>query len=365
MSSNVGKVRYAVIGAGNIAQVAVLPAFEHASENSQLVALVSGDETKREELCKKYDIDAAGDYSELEQVLERGRVDAVYIATPNSLHKEHTLRAAALGVHVLCEKPLAASVADCEAMARACRDARVKLMVAYRLHFEDGTLSALELAHGGKLGDLRVFDSVFGHMVRQGDIRTRPEVGGGACLDLGVYCINAARHVFGAEPISVFGSVLEKNGVDDTTTAVLRFEGERVAQFTVSNSTGSTSSYRVAGTNGDLRIEPAFDYAEGLEHYLTLDGKTKHEKFSKRDHFAPQLIYFSKCVLEGLDPEPSAEEGIADVRVVEAILESAKQGRAVALEPRAHDYHPTREKELKKPAVSKPEPVHAPSPSLK
>lgn len=359
------RVRYAVIGAGNIAQVAVMPAFKHARENSELVALVSSDAEKRAELCKEYGLEIAGDYPDLEQVLEQGKIDAVYVATPNSLHKEHVLRAAARGVHVLCEKPLAPSVRDCEAMARACEDHDVKLMVAYRLHFEEGTLSALQLLEDGKLGDLRVFDSVFGHKVRPGDIRTKPEVAGGACLDLGVYCINAARHVFQAEPLSVLASTIDRDGVDDTTTAVLRFEGERFAQFTVSNSTASTSSYRVVGSAGDIRVEPAFDYREGLEHYLTVDGKTRHKAFSKRDQFAPQLIHFSRCVLEGRDPGPSADEGICDIRVVEAILESAKTGRRVELPRREHRYQPSLEQELKKPAVTKAEPVHAPSPSLR
>jgi len=359
------KVRYAVVGAGNIAQVAVMPAFAHAKENSELVALISSDATKRAELCKEYQLEIAGDYSELEQVLARGQIDAVYVATPNSLHKEHVLRAAACGVHVLCEKPLAPSVKDCEVMAQACRDHSVKLMVAYRLHFEEGTLSALQLLEEGKLGDLRVFDSAFGHNVRPGDIRTKPEVAGGACLDLGVYCINMARHVFQAEPLSVLASSIDRDGVDDTTTAVLRFEGERVAQFTVSNSTASTSSYRVVGSSGDLRVEPAFAYVEGLEHYLTVDGKTRHKAFSKRDQFAPQLIHFSRCVLEGSEPGPTAEEGICDIRIVEAILESARTGRKVELEPREQRYQPSLQQELKKPALSKPKPIHAPSPSLK
>ncbi|HEY6081550.1 MAG TPA: Gfo/Idh/MocA family oxidoreductase, partial [Polyangiaceae bacterium] len=107
------KIRYAVIGAGNIAQVAVLPAFAHAKKNSQLVALISSDSEKRAELCKQYDIEQAGDYGELEQVLKESRANAVYVATPNSLHMDYTLRAAALGLHVLCEKPLATTVADC------------------------------------------------------------------------------------------------------------------------------------------------------------------------------------------------------------------------------------------------------------
>jgi predicted dehydrogenase len=359
------KIRYAVIGAGNIAQVAVLPAFKHARSNSELVALVSGDAEKRDELRKKYDLELAADYDDLELVLERGAVDAVYIATPNALHEQCAVRAAAAGVHVLCEKPLAPSVADAEQVAEACAAAGVKLMVAYRLHFEEANLKALELVNSGKIGEPRVFDSVFSHVVRPGDIRTRRDMGGGALLDLGVYCINAARNLFRAEPVLAFATSQERDGVDDTTTAILQFPGGRVAQFTVSNSVAGVSSYRIAGTDGDLRVEPAYEYVEKLEHYLTVDGKTSHESFAKRDQFAPELEYFSHCLLANHEPEPNAEEAIDDLRVIEAILQSARTGKPVPLEPRQRARRPSMRQESRKPAVGKQTPIHAPSPSLK
>lgn len=359
------RVRYAVVGAGNIAQVAVLPAFAHAHENSELCAIVSGDPEKRAELCKKYDLEVEGDYSDFEAVLRRANIHAVYIATPNSSHKELTLRAAAAGVHVLCEKPMATSVADAEEMARACEDAGVRLMVAYRLHFEAGTLKAYDLVSKGKLGEVKLFESTFSHVVRSGDIRTRPEEGGGAALDLGVYCVNAARHVFQAEPHSVFAMTIDKNGTDDTTCVTLRFSGDRIAQFTVSNSLSSVSSYRIVGSEADLRVEPAYDYVEGIEHFLTSGEHTSHEKFRKRDQFAPELVHFSDCILNDRGPVTSAEEGICDLRVIEAILESGRTGRTIELEPRRHAHHPKPEQEMYKPPVKKPEPINADSPSLK
>ena len=358
------KIRYAVVGAGHIAQVAVLPAFAHA-EDSELVAIVSGDHEKRAELGERYDLQLTGSYDELEDVVQRGQIDAVYIATPNTMHKPIALRAAALGVHVLCEKPLATSVRDCEEIAMACAAAKVKLMVAYRLHFEEGTLSAIELVKAGKLGDPRVFESVFGHVVRPGDIRTRAEVGGGAMLDLGVYCVNAARNLFRAEPVLVFATAQMKDGVDDTTTALLQFPQNRVAHFTVSNSIAGVSSYRVAGTEGDLRLEPAYEYADKLEHHLTVDEKTSSTTFRKRDQFAPELEYFSRCILEDRTPEPDAEEAIDDIRVVEAVLKSAESGEPVKLEPRQRNRRPSLEQESKKRAVGKQETVNAPSPSVK
>ena len=359
------KIRYAVIGAGNIAQVAVLPAFAHAKSNSELVAIISGDGEKRSELAKRYDLELTGSYEDFEHVLREGRIDVVYIATPNELHKPFALRAAALGVHVLCEKPLATSVADAEEIAAACVKAGVELMVAYRLHFEEGTLSAIELVKSGKIGDPRVFESVFGHTVRPGDIRTRADMGGGAMFDLGVYCVNAVRNLFQAEPILTFASSLMKDDVDDTTTAFLLFPHGRTAHFTVSNSVAGVSSYRVVGTEGDLRVEPAYEYSDKIEHHLTVDGKSSTTQFGKRDQFAPELEYFSRCILEGRAPEPDAEEAIDDLHVIEAILKSAKTGAMVALQPRKRIRRPSLAQESSKRAVGKQETVNAPSPSLK
>ncbi|HVY25149.1 MAG TPA: Gfo/Idh/MocA family oxidoreductase [Polyangiaceae bacterium] len=358
------QIRYAVIGAGNIAQMAVLPAFKHA-KNSLLSALISSDPDKRAELGKKYDIELTGDYPDLERILKSGAVDAVYVATPNALHKDHVLLAARCKVHVLCEKPLAASVADAEEMARACEQASVKLMVAYRLHFEEANLKAIDIVRSGKIGDPRVFDSVFSHVVRPGDIRERPEMGGGAMLDLGVYCVNAVRNLFREEPTLVFATAQMSNGVDDTTTALLQFPHGRVAQFTVSNSTAGVSSYRVSGTDGNLRVEPAYEYTDKLEHHLTVNEEASHESFGKRDQFAPELEYFSRCILEDREPEPNATEAICDLRVIEAILQSAATGKPVPLEPHTRARRPSPEQEDKKPAVSKQKPIHAPSPSVK
>src|SRR5262249_3497875 len=149
---------------------------------------------------------------QLEQVLKDAAIDAVYIATPNALHKEHVLRAAAAGAHVLCEKPLATNVADAQEMSDACRRAKVKLMVAYRLHFEEANLKAIELVKAGKIGDPRIFDSVFSHVVRPDDIRRRPDLGGGAMLDLGIYCVNAARNLFREEPTLVLATSQMRDG---------------------------------------------------------------------------------------------------------------------------------------------------------
>ncbi len=326
------KIRYAVVGAGNIAQVAVLPAFAHA-QNSELVAVVSGDAEKREALREHYRLGLAADYPDFETVLEEGRIDAVYIATPNSRHKEFALRAAAFGVHVLAEKPLALTAADCRELGDACAEHDVKLMVAYRLHFEAATLEALEIARSGQLGALRLFSSFFTQVVRPDDIRRDPELGGGAAYDLGVYCVNAARSLFGTEPVRVASASVTRAGTDDSTAAVLEFPNECLAMFCVGSSTARVSSYRIAGTEGDLRVEPAYDYSTERVHHLTVGGRTRRTVFKKADQFAPELAYFSDCILYDRDPEPSVEEAWCDVRVIEAVLEAASTHRAVELPP--------------------------------
>jgi predicted dehydrogenase len=153
---NSATVRYAVFGLGHIAQAAVLPAFAHAKRNSRLVALVSDDSTKRKTLARKYRLEAAFTYDDYEQCL--AQVDAVYLALPNSMHAEYTIRAARAGVHVLCEKPMAVTAAECERMIEACRDAQVKLMIAYRLHFEQLNLEAIDLVRRGRIGEPKFFN---------------------------------------------------------------------------------------------------------------------------------------------------------------------------------------------------------------
>ena len=250
-------------------------------------------------------------------------------------------------------------------MMEACERNQVKLMVAYRLHFEEATLEAMEIVRSGKLGKVKLFSSFFTHVVRGGDIRREPEVAGGATYDLGVYCINAARHLFDADPTLVLANIIEKDGVDDTVTAVLRFPGERLAQFCVSNSVAGVSSYRIAGTDGDLRVEPGYEYVDAIVHHLTIDEETKTKKFKRGDQFAPELRYFSDCILDDREPEPSGEEGFRDVRVVEAILESARDGRPVTLAPLERKERPTLEQADHARPVKKPKTVNAPSPSVK
>ena len=364
------RVRYAVVGLGHIAQVAVLPAFAHAGENSELVALFSDDAEKLAKLGRKYRLEHLFDYEEFEEGLKAAAVDAVYIALPNHLHREYTERAANAGVHALCEKPMAVTEEDCEAMIDACDRNGVKLMIAYRLHFEEANLRAVELVQSGKIGEPRIFNSVFTMNVKEGDIRLNPRnQGGGTLYDIGIYCINAARYLFEDEPIEVLALTARKDdprfsapGVDEMTGAILRFPGERLATFITSFGASDVSRLQVVGTKGNLVLDPAYEYAGELTHEITIDDRTRERRFPKRDQFAPELVYFSECIETGEDPEPSGKEGLGDIRIIRALYASADTDGPIALGPFDKHERPTMDQEIRKPAVKKPELVKTEAP---
>lgn len=361
------KIRYAVVGLGYIAQIAVLPAFSKAT-NSELVALVSDDQIKLDKLSKKYKVPLTYSYRDYDECLASGEVDAVYIALPNNMHHDYTVRACRAGVHVLCEKPLAVTKSDCQEMINTADENDVKLMVAYRLHFEEANLKAIELAQSGKLGEIRAFNSVFTMQVKEGDIRLQKELGGGTLYDIGIYCINAARNIFRAEPVEVFAFSANNGekrfeGVDEMTSAILLFTEERLASFTASFGAADISAYQIVGTKGNLRVDPAFEHAADLKHQLTINGKTRERTFSKRDQFAPELINFSDCVIKGRSAEPSGWEGLADVRIIRALYRSAANGEPIQLGNFERERRPTIAQEIHKPAARKPELVRAATPS--
>jgi predicted dehydrogenase len=147
------------------------------------------------------------------------------------------------------------------------------------------------------------------------------------------------------------------------TSAILRFPGERLATFTASFGAADAAHYELVGTKGRLRVDPAYEYAEGLAHHLTLDGKTTKKTFSKRDQFAPELMYFSDCVRRNQRPEPDGVEGLIDVKIIEALYQSAKEGRPVPLDLETKVNRPARNPERKAPPVREPELVHAEQPT--
>jgi predicted dehydrogenase len=244
-------------------------------------------------------------------------------------------------------------------MIAAAEKARVKLMIAYRLHFERGNLDSIETIKSGKIGDPRYFASSFSQQVKAHNSRLKANVCGGPIYDLGVYCINAARYLFGSEPEEVFGwnrssSDQRFKEVPEMTSGLMKFPDNRIASFTCSFGAADRSVYEVVGTKGVLKMDPAYEMAEALKSEITIDGRVQKKVFKKRDQFAPELVYFSDCILNNTEPEPSGQEGLADVRVMRAILESAETNRPVSLPQMKVARRPESSQEISKKPVAKP-----------
>ena len=305
------KIRYAVVGLGYIAQIAILPAFAHAKENSELVALVSSDPDKIKALSRKYKVRKTYSYEQYADCLASGEIDAVYIALPNHMHRAYAEAAAQKGIHVLCEKPLAVDETECQAIIDAARDGNVKLMTAYRLHFEQGNLTSIQSIRDGKIGEPRIFRSAFCQQVEKGNSRLRGEDHAGPLEDMGIYCINAARYLFSSEPKEVFaraetGSDDRFKEVPEMWAATMTFPDHRLATFTCSFGAADESSFEVIGTKGVLKMDPAYEMTSDLKSELIVNGKSKKHNYKKRDQFGSEIVYFSNCILENREPEPGA-----------------------------------------------------------
>jgi predicted dehydrogenase len=363
------KIRYAVVGLGHIAQVAVLPAFHHARTNSELCALVSGNRAKLSKLSKTYGVEHIYSYDRYDECLQSGMVDAVYLALPNQLHTRYVSAALRKGIHVLCEKPLGLTVSDCQAMMHAAKEGGAKLMVAYRLHFDQANLNLISLAQSGRLGDLRIVHSLFTQQVRKGDTRLDPKIGGGPFHDIGIYCINAARYVYQEEPYEVFAIQLKSKDsrfryVEEMDGALLRFPGERLASFVCSFGASDRADLDVIGTKGSVRLESAYEYSVGMKQITRIGGRTKEQRYPVHDQFAPQLLYFSNCILRNQEPEPSGYEGMIDVTIIEALQQSARSGRPVKVEILSKRTRPSLKQVMRIPRPRIPPQIHVKSPTM-
>jgi glucose-fructose oxidoreductase len=363
------KIRYAVVGLGHIAQNAILPAFAHARENSELVALVSDDKIKLRALSKEYGVENCFTYADYELCLRSGGIDAVYIALPNNLHADYCVRAAEAGIHVLCEKPLAVNEDECRDIIQSCAENRVKLMTAYRLHFERANMKAVEVIRSGKIGEPRIFNSVFTMQVNPGNIRTKHQYAGGTLYDIGIYCINAARYLFRDEPqegfcFSAAGADPRFRRTEEMTSAILRFPQERLAGFTASFGAEHTADFEVLGTKGKLRVSQAYDYSVPAILEVTVSGQTHRELYELRDQFAPELVYFSDCILKNRQPEPDGIEGLRDISIIRSLYESVHKAVPVKFKTIQRQRYPDLRQEIHRPRVIKPKLVRVQPPTI-
>jgi len=329
------RIRWGVLSTANIGRAAVNPAIQ-ASSNGELVAVASRDGQRAKSFAAEHGIPQS--FGSYEALLERDELDAVYIPLPNSLHREWAIRAAEAGKHVLCEKPLALDAAECAEMEAAARDHGVKLMEAFMYRFHPRTERVIELVRGGRIGDLGAVRSAFTFRLRSSEnIRLDPDLGGGALMDVGCYCVNVSRTIVGEEPVSVQATASwTDRGVDEALAGMMRFAGGAVAHFDCALTLERSESYEVAGTEGQLSVPAAFLPGVGDVDIHEVRGRegASTERVQGADEYQRMVEHFADCVLSDREPRYPASEAAANMRVIAALYASARTGGApVAVEP--------------------------------
>ncbi|WP_029215081.1 Gfo/Idh/MocA family protein [Kallotenue papyrolyticum] len=322
------KLRWGVLGAANIARKQVIPAIQ-ASQTGQVVAIASRDRARAEALAREQTIPQV--YDSYEALLASDQVDAVYIPLPNSEHRRWTLAAAEAGKHILCEKPLAVTAAEAEEMVIAAQRAGVVLAEAFMYRHHPLTRKVLELLRSGAIGELRLIRSSFTFVLdRQQDIRRVRELGGGALLDVGCYCVNLARLVTGQEPVAVAGYAdYGPSDVDESFAGVLRFGDGVLATFECSFRAAGGSNYELIGTHGKLWVRQGFKperHEEG-EIQIHQQGEISRIFTEAVDQYTLMVDDFAKAVW-GRRPHPyPPSDAIANLRVLDRLAATARQAR--------------------------------------
>ncbi len=342
-ASVIRPVGYAIIGLGRVSLGQFLPGLQFA-HHARPVALVSGSRGKAEIIARRYGIPFRSiyNYDNFDRIADDPAIEAVYVALPNSMHAEFTERAARAGKHVLCEKPMATSVADAEAMIAACRRARRRLMIAYRCQYDPVTRRLRKLARGGELGRLQMINAHFGF-----DISpfytvmgvTRPEwrlnhamSGGGPLVDVGIYCLNGSRFVSGEEPAgvtatkSVAGHDSRFRSVDENLAWTFHFPSGLLAACSTSYGCNMGEAMQVIGGEGRLRLAPAFGYASQKLAGFTRTGQVHYGPHDPGpQQFAAEADHLAECIRHNRAPFTPGEEGLRDMRWIEKIYQATQR----------------------------------------
>jgi predicted dehydrogenase len=332
------KVGYCVIGLGTIADHFMRGVL--ATSNSQITGLVSGHRDKAERIAAQYGVPKSSIYSyeDMDKIRDNKAIDAVYVALPNSMHAEYTIRSAKAGKHVLCEKPMSTTVSEAEAMIAACKDAHVQLMIAYRLHYEPLHLKAVKLIKDGALGRVGTINGAFGFNAAPGAWRLNKTLaGGGSVFDVGIYVLNASRYLTGEEPtgFTAVASTIDQDGrfatVEENVSWTTRFPSGTLATGSSTYGTQMPGYFKVFASKGWLTMEPAFNY-DGLRLKAQYWGGAKgapdvviDEANPEKDptHFTREANHFSECVLRNQRPRSPGEEGLRDMKYIYAIYAAA------------------------------------------
>jgi predicted dehydrogenase len=333
------KLGWAIVGLGSLAINQILPAFAKC-EKSKVVALVSGHPDKANKLALRYGVDAKNiyNYENYDSIKNNPDVDVIYIVLPNSMHAEYTIRGFQAGKHVLTEKPMANTPADCQAMIDAARKADRKLMVAYRCRYEPYNQEMIRMAREQELGPLKVILSDTGFNI--GDPNQwrlkRDLAGGGSLMDIGIYSLQAARYISGEEPVEINAMSYNTPGdvrfreVEETINFQLRFPSGVLANCTSSYGYSSQAHLRAVATRGWFELDPS-QYYTGIRMRVKGPRGIEERVLGDRDHFAAEMDHMSESVMTNKEPLTPGEEGLRDLKIMMAIYEAAKTGRTVKL----------------------------------
>jgi predicted dehydrogenase len=335
------KVGFAVVGLGELALSEIMPAFGQARMATP-VALVSGHEDKARKVAAAYgvDADAIYDYDEFDEIADNEDIEAVYIVLPNHMHAEYTIRALRAGKHVLCEKPMAPTVEECERMIAVAQETGRKLMIAYRLHYEPMNRKVMELCGRKEFGAVKTYSSSNCQDQKAPNIRLSKATAGGPLGDVGIYSINAARYVTGEEPVEVTAFANQPKDdprfreVPESVVYTMRFPSGALAHCDCSFGAATDRRYTVHCAKGTIAMNPAFSYS-GLRLRVKQGEEAKGDARDQElllepvNQFAAEMDHFAQCVVEDRQPATPGEEGLADMRVITALYEAIRTGGTV------------------------------------
>ncbi len=328
------KIGYALVGLGNYSTHQLAPALKE-TVHSKLAGIVTGSPRKIPNWKVRHGLADAHiyNYENFDSIADDSAIDVVYVVLPNSMHKEYTIRAAEAGKHVLCEKPMALNAAECREMIAACKANGVFLGMGYRLHYEPHHRLVKDFAKGEKLGVPTYFQGEFAFRIGgPGQWRLKKELaGGGAMMDVGVYCVQGARYAFGEEPVAVRAQEFKTDPVkfaevDETISWQMEFPSGAVANCTTSYNARTNRLY-VSYENGVVEIEPAYGYG-GIQGRINFDKM----EFPAVNQQAIHMDAFALEIMEGRPPAISGEEGLRDMVVIDALYESIQNhGKRITL----------------------------------
>ncbi|HEY9525640.1 MAG TPA: Gfo/Idh/MocA family oxidoreductase [Anaerolineales bacterium] len=300
-----------------------------ASKRNQLIAVASRTQESAGKYAREWKIPRA--HGSYEALLADPEIDVVYISLPNHLHAEWSIKAVAAGKHVLCEKPLALSPEEVDAIKDAARKHGCVVMEAFMYRHHPQTLKVQELVKDGSLGSLKLIRGSFSYMLsRELDVRLDPAMGGGSIWDVGCYPISYARTVVGKDPLEVFGwQVTGPTGIDATFVGQMRFEPDILAQFDSSFVIPLHAFMEIVGSDGTLNIPRPFKPETDEKIYLTRGDKTETIRIKGQELYIGEVENMADAILLKQDPRISLDDSRANVAAISALLESARTGRAV------------------------------------